>query len=226
MLYCDTVRHVVFLRTPEITPVHTNTPVMNSLDTRMTLLVRIRDGNDRRAWNDFFQLYAPLIYSYAVKHGFQDADASDIAQEVMCTVLRSIGAFEYDPSKGSFRGWLVTVARNCIRKRWDQVRRQAETTGLTTALEEQLHAPSAESLSQWDREYDLRVFHWAAESVKSQFQESTWRAFWLTTVDGESIESTSKLLGISVGAIYVARSRVLARIKSVVADFDSLGVSR
>jgi len=72
----------------------------------------------------------------------------------------------------------------------------------------------------------LRVFHWAAESVKSQFQESTWRAFWLTTVDGESIESTSKLLGISVGAIYVARSRVLARIKSVVADFDSLGVSR
>ena len=95
MLYCDTGRHVVFLRTPAITPVHTNTPVMNSLDTRMTLLVRIRDGKDRRAWNDFFQLYAPLIYSYAVKHGFQDADASDIAQEVMCTVLRSI-ACEYN----------------------------------------------------------------------------------------------------------------------------------
>lgn len=207
-------------------PSHACFPTMNSLETRMTLLVRIRDANDRRAWNDFFQLYAPLVYSYAMKHGFQDADASDVAQEVMCTVARSISSFEYDRSKGSFRGWLVTVARNCIRKRWEQLRRQAETTGMTSTLEEQLHDPSAEALSQWDREYDLRVFHWAAERVRTEFQESTWRAFWLTTVDGQTIESTSKLLGISVGAIYVARSRVLARIKKAVADFDTLGDAR
>lgn len=196
---------------------------MNSFDTRMTLLVRIRDSNDQRAWNDFFQLYAPIIYSYALKHGFQDADASDIAQQVMCTVAKSISSFEYDRSKGSFRGWLVTVARNCIRKRWEQIRRQETTTGITATLEQQLHDPSAESLSQWDREYDLRVFHWAAESVHHEFKESTWQAFWLTTVDGQSIESTAKLIGISTGAIYIARSRVLARIRSVIAEFDNGG---
>jgi len=199
---------------------------MSTLETRMTLLVRIRDANDRGAWNDFFQLYAPLVYSYALKHGFQDADVSDIAQEVMCTVAKSIGSFDYDRSKGSFRGWLVTVARNCIRKRWDQMRRHAIATGMTAVLEEQLQDPSEESLSQWDHEYALRVFHWAAESVKGEFKESTWKAFWSTTIEGRSIESTAELLGISVGAIYVARSRVLARIKGVVAEFDSWGGDR
>lgn len=197
--------------------------LMNNLETRMTLLVRIRDTNDRHAWNDFFQLYAPLVYSYALKHGFQDADAADVAQEVMCTVAKAIGSFDYDRSKGSFRGWLVTVARNCIRKRWEQNRRNAAFTGMASVLETQLQDPSEESLSQWDREYALRVFHWAAENVREEFKESTWKAFWLTTVEGRSIESTSQLLGISTGAIYVARSRVLARIKVVVAEFDSWG---
>lgn len=201
-------------------------PAMNSLDTRMTLLVRIRDAKDQMAWNDFFQLYAPLIYSYALKHGFQDADASDIAQDVMCTVARSISSFDYDRNKGSFRGWLVTVARNCIRKRWEQIRRQAMKTEITATLEQQLHDPSEESLSQWDREYELRVFHWAAERVCHEFKESTWQAFWLTTVDGQSIESTAKRIGVSLGAIYIARSRVLARIRSVVSEFDSRGDER
>lgn len=196
---------------------------MNNLETRMTLLVRIRDTNDRNAWNDFFQLYAPLVYSYALKHGFQDADASDVAQEVMCTVAKAIGSFDYDRNKGSFRGWLVTIARNCIRKRWEHARRNAAFTGMASVLEEQLRDPSDESLSQWDREYALRVFHWAAENVRGEFRESTWKAFWLTTVEGQSIESTAGLLGISVGAIYVSRSRVLARIKGVVAEFDSWG---
>jgi RNA polymerase sigma factor (sigma-70 family) len=205
---------------------HSCFPTMNSLDTRMTLLVRIRDVNDRRAWNDFFQLYTPLIYSYAVKHGWQDADATDIAQEVMCAVAKSIGSFEYDRSKGSFRGWLVTVARNCMRKRWEQIRRRGETTGITNALEQTWHDPSVESLSQWDREYDLRLFHWAASSIRDEFRESTWQAFWLTTVDGQSIESTAQVLGMSVGAIYIARSRVLARIKRVLAEFDGLGGER
>lgn len=199
---------------------------MSNLETRMTLLVRIRDAKDRNAWNDFFQLYAPLVYSYASKHGFQDADAADIAQDVMCTVAKAIDSFDYDRNKGSFRGWLVTIARNCIRKRWDRDRRNAAITGVASVLETQLQNPSEESLSQWDREYALRVFHWAAENVRGEFRESTWKAFWLTTVEGRSIESTGELLGISVGAIYVARSRVLARIKGAVAEFDSWGGHR
>jgi RNA polymerase sigma-70 factor (ECF subfamily) len=191
---------------------------MQSLETRATLLVRIRDSNDRQAWNDFFQLYMPLVYSYALKHGFQDADASDIAQEVMCLVAKSIKAFDYDRTKGSFRAWLVTVARNCIRKRWEKVRRESVSTAMTSTSEPQVPGPTEELLLQWEREYELRIFHWVAEQVRTDFKETTWRAFWTTTVEGKSMEETAKVLDISIGAVYVARSRVLARIRSMVAE--------
>jgi RNA polymerase sigma-70 factor (ECF subfamily) len=218
MIYFDDAPPMQLLYASVATPMHDTQTSMNSLETRHSLLIRIRDATDRSAWNDFFKLYAPLVYSYAIKHGFQDADASDVAQEVMCTVARSINRFDYDPSKGSFRGWLVTVARNCIRKRCEQVRRQATTTGMTNAIQEKLQAPSQDFLSEWDREYELSVFHWAAERVRNEFQESTWQAFWQTTVDGKSVESTANALGISLGAIYIARSRVLARIRAVVTE--------
>ena len=196
---------------------------MSNYDTRMTLLVRIRNADDRQAWTHFFELYTPLVYSYALKNGFQDADASDVAQEVMCTVAKAIGAFDYDPSKGSFRGWLLTVTRNCLRKRWEQNRRQSTTMELTSEMAQCLEDPSTETNTEWDREYALRVFHWVADSVRSEFKESTWNAFWMTTVDGKAIDATAEVLGISIGAVYIARSRVLAKIRTVVGQFDEWG---
>lgn len=196
---------------------------MSNYDTRMTLLVRIRNADDRQAWTHFFELYTPLVYSYALKNGFQDADASDVAQEVMCTVAKAIGTFDYDPSKGSFRGWLLTVTRNCLRKRWEQNRRQSTTMELTSEMAQSLEDPSTETNTEWDREYALRVFHWAADSVRSEFKESTWNAFWMTTVDGKAIDATAEVLGISIGAVYIARSRVLAKIRTVVGQFDEWG---
>ncbi len=203
---------------PANTPVHDSRTTMNSLETRATLLVRIRDSNDRRAWNDFFQLYMPLIYSYSIKHGFQDADAADIAQEVMCTVVRSICAFDYDRTKGSFRGWLLAVTRNCIRKRWEQLQRNVGTIGMTSVMEQQVADPSDDLVSQWEREYELRIFHWAAGQVRTEFTEPTWQAFWMTTVEGQSIEAAARCFGISAGAVYIARSRVLARIRSLITE--------
>ncbi len=75
---------------------------MNYLDTRATLLLRIRDLKDRTAWSEFVALYTPLLYSYALKAGLQDADAADVAQEAMCDVVRSIREFEYDPARDRF----------------------------------------------------------------------------------------------------------------------------
>jgi RNA polymerase sigma-70 factor (ECF subfamily) len=79
--------------------------------TRASLLERIRDGNDREAWSQFVEMYGPLIYDYARRHGFQDADAADLTQEVLRSIVAAAGAFRYDPRKGSFRSWLFTVAR-------------------------------------------------------------------------------------------------------------------
>src|SRR5438270_7260333 len=82
--------------------------------TRASLLVRLRDPHDKEAWGQFVQLYAPVIYGFARKRGLQDADAADLMQEVLRSVSRAAGRLEYDPSRGSFRGWLFTITRNKV----------------------------------------------------------------------------------------------------------------
>src|SRR5262245_66053215 len=104
---------------------------MSSSVTRASLLIRIRDPQDRLAWGEFVALYAPLIHAYGMRRGLQDADAADLVQEVLRHVNRSALQFEYDRSKGSFRGWLVTVARNEIRKLANRRGTQAAGSGDT-----------------------------------------------------------------------------------------------
>src|SRR5436190_13509021 len=82
--------------------------------TRASLLVRLRDGSDAGAWQEFVQLYAPVIYGFARKRGLQDADAADLMQEVLRSVSNAAHRLEYDPSRGTFRGWLFTVTRNKV----------------------------------------------------------------------------------------------------------------
>src|SRR5919206_714447 len=80
--------------------------------TRASLLVRLRDPNDADAWKEFVRLYASVIYGFARKRGLQDADAADLMQEVLRSVASAVGRLDYDPIRGTFRGWLYTVTRN------------------------------------------------------------------------------------------------------------------
>src|SRR5438105_13882640 len=82
--------------------------------TRASLLVRLRDGNDAEAWQQFVRLYAPVVYGFARKRGLQDADAADVMQDVLRSVAGAAVRLNYDPARGSFRGWLYTVSRNKI----------------------------------------------------------------------------------------------------------------
>src|SRR5262245_14307875 len=86
------------------------------MQTRTSLLVRIRDPHDGRAWSEFVAVYAPLLHAYGLKHGLQDADAADLSQTTLHLVFRAVPGFVYDPQKGTFRGWLLTIARNELRK--------------------------------------------------------------------------------------------------------------
>ena len=190
----------------------------SSPHTRPSLLVRIRDAADREAWRQFVDLYAPLVYRFARRRGLQDADAADLAQDVLHAVARSSERLEYDPRKGSFRGWLFTVARNklhtFLRRRERQRRRTADVP--VDRLAEEPAAPESEEEALWEQEYQQRLFDWAAEQVRGHFQNRTWQAFWRTAVEGRSPREVAEALGLSVGAVYIAKSRVLARLKEQV----------
>jgi RNA polymerase sigma-70 factor (ECF subfamily) len=186
----------------------------DSPTTRVSLLVRIRDRDDTDAWSEFVEMYAPLVYALARRRGLQEADASDLTQDVLRTVVRTAPRFAYDPGRGSFRGWLFTVARNQLRKWAHERQRQPPATGSADdrrLLEEQ-PAPADEG-DFWEAEYRARLFAWAAERVRPAFRPSTWEAFWQTAVEARDPSDVATSLGLTVGAVYIARSRVLARLR-------------
>ena len=190
--------------------------------TRPTLLLRIRDAHDVHAWTQFAEIYAPLIHRFARKNGLQDADASDLAQDVLSAVAKSIGNFDYDPKVGRFRSWLFTVARNRMNTQLAKQSRQPRgsgDTGVHLALASQPH-DVADLERMWDEEYEQRLFHWASEKVRGQFTESTWQAFWQTGVENRPAPDVAKELDLTVGAVYIAKSRVLARLKEQIEQVD------
>jgi RNA polymerase sigma-70 factor (ECF subfamily) len=190
----------------------------DSATTRPSLLLRIRDLGDRQAWEEFVEIYAPLVYGFARKHGLQSADAADLTQEVLRAVAGAAGRLEYDPRRGSFRGWLFTVVRNRLRNFLASRDRRCRGSGDSDVarLLEAVPAPEEEDSALWDREYEQRLFAWAAEQVRQTCQETTWRAFWLTAVEGWSGKDAAKVLGISQAAVYLARRRVMLRLKEEV----------
>jgi len=182
--------------------------------TRASLLVRIQDPHDAEAWRQFFDLYAPVVYGFARKRGLQDADAADLMQDVLRSVAGAAGRLNYDPARGTFRGWLFTVTRNKIYNLLDKQRRQTRGSGDSGAHRQLNDVPAPEDdQKDWDRDYERRRFAWAADRIRDEFQENTWQAFWLTAVDGQSAKDAGSKLKMTPGAIYVAKSRVIARLR-------------
>ncbi|HVK18727.1 MAG TPA: sigma-70 family RNA polymerase sigma factor [Fimbriiglobus sp.] len=185
-------------------------------DTRPSLIARVRDPQDGTAWTEFAALYAPLIQRAARRAGLQEADADDLTQDVLRSVAGSVGGLELRP--GAFRRWLYTVVRNRVTDFYKSAQRRDRGAGDTAALERLAEVPAPLDEADWDREYERRMLAWAADRVRGEFQPSTWRAFWLTAVDGRPGPEAARELGLSLGAVHVARSRVLARLKAVVRE--------
>lgn len=182
--------------------------------TRHTLIAKLRDPADAVAWREFLAIYEPLVYRVARRKGLQDADARDLCQDVFRAVARAIDRWEPDPARGSFRGWLFTIARNlCINF---LVRRDRHPRGTgdsdVLAMIDALPATGPDT-AEFDAEYRRRLFRWAAEQVKGEFAATTWRAFWQTAVESRPAAAVGNELGMTAGAVYVARSRVLARLR-------------
>lgn len=195
-----------------------------SPETRPSLLLRIRDFRDNEAWNQFIELYAPLIYAYLRKRNVQDADAGDLTQDVLSSVTAAANEFTYNPRKGSFRGWLLTVTRN---KMLNFISRNKNLvgggdTGVQRAIEEQ--TAEEDDRTEWDLEYERRLFDWAVEKARPEFQDSTWKAFWMTAVESRTAADVAIALDISVGAVYVSKSRVTSRLRDMIDNVVDEGV--
>lgn len=195
--------------------------VDNSPLTRASLLVRLRDGSNDAAWREFLHLYGPVVYGFARNRGLQDADAADLVQDVMRSVMRAIGRFDYDRRQGTFRGWLFTITRNKVFNFLSARRIRPQASGDSSTNRLLAEQPDAAGDSdQWDLEYQRRLAGLAMDRIKGEFQEKTWRAFWLTAVEGAAAADASRQVGISPGAVYVAKSRVLQRLKEEVESIE------
>jgi RNA polymerase sigma-70 factor (ECF subfamily) len=191
--------------------------------TSASLLIRLRDRGDHAAWSRFVDVYQPLVHGFARKHSLQEADAADLTQEVLRAVARSVGRLDYDPRRGSFRGWLFTVVRNQLRDFRERKRRQVQgsgNSGVQQLLNEQA-APPERPEEEWDRDYQRRLFTWAADQVRPAVQAATWQAFWQTAVEGKSGQEVAQALGLSVAAVYLAKSRVMARLKQEIRQLQA-----
>ena len=185
--------------------------------TRASLLLRLRDQQDSAAWREFVELYAPLVYGYARKQGLQDADAADLCQDVVRAVLGSIGRLDYNPANGSFRNWLFTIVRRKLSN-WRAARvnrTPASGDPRVLVLIEQTPAVDAPE-EEWEAEWQRRVFAWACTQVRAEVKEITWQAFWRTAIDGQPCNQVAGELGVGVGTVYNARSRVLSRLREQV----------
>jgi RNA polymerase sigma factor (sigma-70 family) len=188
--------------------------------TRASLLVRVRDLSDAAAWGEFVEIYAPLVHRYARRRGLQDADAADIVQEVLREFARCVPRFEYDPAAGRFRGWLHTLTRRAVGRQARQpAARPVPIGGGEAGSPLETAAASAEEAFA-EHEYRRTVFEWAARQVRGQVREVTWQAFWLTAVEQVSPAEAASRLGTSVGSVYVAKNRVLTRLRNLVERVD------
>lgn len=199
--------------------------------TRPSLLIAVRDPANDRAWTEFVQLYTPLVFGHCQRRGLQEADAADVAQEVMKALAQAMRSFEYDRQRGSFRGWLLTVTRSKLNNFFTRQARQPRGTGDSDVHAWLAEQPSPQETGEWDAEYQQRLFAWAAEQVRNEFQAASWQAFWRTAVDHEPVADVAASLSLSPGAVYIARSRIIARLRERLREVDgeddaSLGIEK
>ena len=189
--------------------------------TRDSLILRLPTAGDAAAWQEFAEIYEPLVFRFARRRGLQDADARELVQNVFIAVARAVSLWRPDPERGKFRAWLFRIARNqlinLVSKK--QIGRGSGKTSAWVALQQVAERAWPEDECELD--YRRELFRAAAVVVRQDVQPSTWQAFWLTSVESVSIEVAARDLNMSTSAIYIARCRVLHRLRQLIEQWES-----
>lgn len=177
--------------------------------TPVSLLERVRGSADDAAWSRLVQLYTPLLFFWARRCGETEHDAADLVQEVFVVLLRTLPTFQYDHAGGSFRGWLRTLTLNKLR---DRKRREARADQALAQRPVNDELPDgAEQF--WEAEYHHELARRALRLMQTEFAPATWKACWETVVQDRPPADVARELGISENAVYIAKCRVLRRLR-------------
>ncbi len=183
-------------------------------ETRQSLLLRAQSGA-QDAWTDLMDLYRPLIIGWLNRQGVPARDLEDLSQDILLSVVKHLPAFQHSGRLGAFRSWLRTIVRNRTTDYWratDAGTQASGGSGATAALQ-QLADPDSDLNRQWDEEHDRYVLGCLLDLVVAEFEPATLRAFRRLALDGAGGAEVAEELGMSVAAVYVAKSRVLQRIR-------------
>lgn len=183
-------------------------------ETRQSLLVRARTGEEG-AWRDLTDLYRPLILGWLNRQGVPAVDLEDLSQDVLLSVVKHLPAFEHSGRRGAFRSWLRTIVCSRTIDYWRAAGATATAGGGSgaTADLQQIADPDSDLNRRWDEEHDRYVLGRLLDLVEEEFEPATLRAFRRLALDGASGAQAAEELGMSVAAVYVAKSRVLQRIR-------------
>lgn len=191
-------------------------------ETSHSLIARVKDLGDGAAWAEFLGIYQPVVFRMARRRGLQDADAQDVMQQVFLSISKSIEGWIPSDLLPPFRAWLTTVARNAITKALTRRPRDAASGSSSVAELLEAQPDPQETTAEILAEARKELIRWATEQIRSEFSEATWNVFWQTAIEGVPIAEVAKSAGRSAGAVYVARYRVIARLKEKVLEVSQL----
>jgi RNA polymerase sigma-70 factor (ECF subfamily) len=178
--------------------------------TPVSLLVRLAQPADGDAWRRFAALYSPLLFFWLQRLGCPESDASDVVQDVLLGVFRNIHRYRREPGK-RFRGWLWTITRNHWRERLRRDPGPSAGDGSGPALEV---VDERNDLEEWiEANYRKYLVDRALRLMRSDFEDATWQACWGHVVEGRDASDVARGLGMTVNAVYLAKSRVLRRLR-------------
>jgi RNA polymerase sigma-70 factor (ECF subfamily) len=169
-------------------------------------------GGGQVAWEQITRLYTPLLHAWLASAGLQPADRDDLVQRVLLVLVRRLADFEHNGRQGAFRAWLRGITVNVLREFW-----RDRPTGQAESVLSQLADPAGGLSRLWDEQHDRHILHGLMAQVRPEFTEPTWQAFRRIAVDGAPPRAVATELGMSVNAVVIAKSRVLARLRQAAA---------
>ncbi len=186
-----------------------------SLPTSLSLLDRIQNASDSPDWRIFLEVYEPLLRGWLRRHAVLPEDSNDVVQNVLSVVIRKIKDFEHNGREGAFRTWLRTITFHCLHEHWRERKGAPKAIGGSDAQTRlaELEDPDSELSRAWDIEHDRYVMRQLLDYLAKEFEEKTWLAFKRFAMDGVPAADVAQELEMTTNAVFVAKSRVLARLR-------------